>query len=354
MQGIDTKLGICLLISFFTIVPIVTIIVTGKKWIAKHKEKNTYIVRMPAWFTRLMIASAIFSYATALAAVFQEELELVVLAVPFCFIFMTDFGCFLASFWVIEVNEEEGRLVYFRPPFLPKKINFSDITKVEYLENRMQKTLPLSWWNWKRLLRVYQYSEKLFEIDDTMYEFERLRKCFETLEFNEKRELAKNGRSTGYTLQIEPGLLKPGIVEKAELKNDFSLTESGSEKWGDGIAAALFLFGIIASVFNWEEWTGEDPNYVYYFVGMILMVLLFSVGFIRQILIKISVYDHKIFVRNGIGQVKSYTMQEISRIVEKEHCIVLYSKGKEVAIVSKDYKDYASFVAWMGRELGED
>ncbi|MDE6607754.1 MAG: hypothetical protein K2K54_08380 [Lachnospiraceae bacterium] len=225
---------------------------------------------------------------------------------------------------------------------------------MEYLENRMQDAFLVPWWNRKRLLRVYQYSEKLFEIDDTMYGFERLRKCFETLEFNEKRELAENGRSTGYELRIEPGLLKPGIVEKAELKDDFSLKESGFGKWGDGIVAVLFLFGIIASVFNWEEWIGEDPNYVYYFVGMILMALLFSVGFTRQLLTKISVYDHKIYVRNGIGQVKSYTMQEISRIVEKEHCIVLYSEGKEVAVVNKDYKDYASFVAWMGRELGED
>ncbi|MDE6607755.1 MAG: hypothetical protein K2K54_08385 [Lachnospiraceae bacterium] len=112
MQGIETKLGIYLLISFFTIVPIVIIIVTGKKWIAKHKEKNAYIVRMPAWFTRLMIASAVFGYATALAAVFQEELEFVVLAVPFCFIYMADFGCFLAFFWVMAVNEEEGSYIF--------------------------------------------------------------------------------------------------------------------------------------------------------------------------------------------------------------------------------------------------
>ena len=61
-----------------------------------------------------------------------------------------------------------------------------------------------------------------------------------------------------------------------------------------------------------------------------------------------------ISIRNSIGRVKTYFVEEITKVVEKEHFIMLFRVNKKIAKISKDDKNFALFDEWLRRILIEN
>lgn len=81
-------------------------------------------------------------------------------------------------------------------------------------------------------------------------------------------------------------------------------------------------------MFNWKEWSRGDPSYPLLFAAVTLVALAGVIRFVSRMLRKVSVCNHGIRVRNGIGRVSAYHIREISAVEEKGSFIILYAGGE--------------------------
>lgn len=252
-------------------------------------------------------------------------------------------GYFAFLFWTIVVCENRGILVYYRPPFQPVRVRISEITTVQFLERHPGRM------EWNKI-RVYRHEKRLFEVDDMMDGFERIADYLFMMQESRVLEADRCDYGVCESYTSEWGYLKRKGVETAEAKDDFSVTETTSERALYGGSMAFWFIMVILLAFDWREWIWDKEFYIY-----CVVLLLFAVGsmagFISKMLYKISVSNQKIRVRNGFGRVREYAVQEIAAIEEKEQYIVLYAGEKKIAKISRKCVNYASFEEWLIREL---
>lgn len=319
--------------------------IQNKRWTARQMTaRETYIVRYLSLYRGITVFGIVFWMVLTWVFILVEGLDIGVMIILLAIILFFLLGYFCILFWGIVVHEDKGILVYYRPPFPPKRIRISDITKVQFLENRLNSTE-------RYRIRVYQHDRKLFEVSDDMQNFYLLAEYLSENEANAAKEpdLYKQYDYGKYT--VEEGYFRQGGIETAELTDDFSVMEPVSERVRSGVPTLFLLIISILSVCNWREWSRGEPYYFWYFAVMLLLTLWGMSEFISQMFRKISVCSHKIRVRNGSGRVRIYDVGEISAVERKRHYLILYAGGKKIAKVSKDDTNFASFEEWLYREL---
>lgn len=340
------KITGCVLAFLGIIIAIIVIKVQGKKRMAENScGGSVYFVRMIPVFSAIMAGGAIMCLCFAAGAAFNLEGRrlAVALLIFLGFAFLELAGYFCTMFWMIAVNEEAGILVYYRPPFRPLKILIPEITRIQILENRL---------NSPEQYRVYRSGKKLFEITDMMLGYRRLREYLErTAETAGESGLYDHAPNVGKRCKIERGYMRAGVVELAEHKEEFTVTETAAKKARSGITTLVVLVLDFLLIFNWDAWMGEDPQYLFCVVGGVFAAVVCMSDFIPTALFKISVSHHEISVRKGIRREVVYTMREISKVETKGNFIVLYMGGKRVAKVSKECKNAVYLAEWLDREI---
>ena len=341
----DHMVGICILITVCIIAVMVIMLIQSKRWMARQMTAwETYIVRYLPLYTGMTVFGIVFWMVLAWISFLVEGPDIgVMLIVLFpIFFFRTGYVCLL--FWGIGVHEDKGIMVYYRPPLPPKRIKISDITKVQFLENRLNSTEHYR-------IRVFQHDRKLFDASDDMQNFYLLAKYLSENKADATREPDIYKQYDYGKYRVEEGYFRQGFIETAELTDDFSVMETLAEKMRSGVPTILFLVMDILLVWNWREWSRGEPYYYLFVVVATLLTLVGGTEFISQMLRKVSVCNHRISVRNGIGRVRSYDVEEISAVERKTHDLILYAGGKRIAKVSKDDTNFASFEEWLYREL---
>ncbi|MDE5891555.1 MAG: hypothetical protein K2H45_01395 [Acetatifactor sp.] len=341
----EHMIGICVLVTVCIIAAMAIMLIQSKRWMAKQMtERETYIVRSLPLYTGIMVFGIVFWMVLTWVFILAEgpDIEVMLILLAIMLFFLLGYFCIL--FWGIVVQEDKGMLVYYRPPLPPKQIRISDITKVQFLENRLNSTE-------RYRIRVLQHDRKLFEVSDDMQNFYLLAEYLSENEANATKEpdLYKQYDCGKYT--VEEGYFRQGGIETAELTDDFSVMEPVSERVRSGVPTLFLLIISILSVCNWREWSRGEPYYFLYFAVVLLLTLWGMKEFISQMFRKISVCNHKIRVRNGIGRVRIYDVGEISAVERKRHYLILYAGGNKIAKVSKDDTNFASFEEWLYREL---
>ncbi|MDE7223103.1 MAG: hypothetical protein K2O34_04905 [Acetatifactor sp.] len=337
---IDMGIGITVCIM----TAVVMILVQSKR----RREKQlllggTYIVRALPLYTGIMLFGIVFWLLIMWGMILLGEPDMVCVLVFLVLILFCLAGCFVFAFWGIVVNEDRGKLEYYRPPLKPVRVNISDITRVQFLENRLNTTE-------RYRIRVFQGCRKLFDASDEMLNFDLLAQYLSENEAGAAEpDLYKQYYDGEYT--IEQGYFRQGWIETAEQTDDFSVMASLPEKVRNGVPILIFLVIDILLVWNWKEWSRGEPYYFWYAACLTLFILLGLSIFISQMLRKISVCNHKIRVRNAFGRMHVYDAGEIVGVKRKEHYLILYAGGKRIAKVSKDDVNFASFEEWLSREL---
>lgn len=335
--------GICILIAVCTITPTVIMTVQSRKWMTKQTAgEGAYVVYFSPLYKGIGMAGIAFGLLMTLLTVLFIDANLAALIFFLAFTLLGLLTTFVFLFWVIVVYEDRGTLVYYHPPFRPMRIRISEITKVQFLESQLRSMEQYR-------IRIYQEAKMVLEIDDRMIGFYRVLEYLKALK--EKEALSIDGYNypvyTEYT--IEQGYLRQGGIETAEFKDGFSVTETTSKKVIYGVFLLFLLILDILVACDWREWT-RDLMYFCYFIVFLTATALYFKYFVRIMLYKVSVRDHRIYVRDGIGRVSSYVVQEIMAI-EKKDCIVLYTKERRTTKIFKDYVNFASFEEWLYREL---
>lgn len=342
LMGYEVGIGITVCV----IAAVAIMLVQSKRWREKQLlSGGTYIVRILPLYTGIMLFGIVFWLLIIWGMILLDELDMVCMLVFLFLILFCLAGCFVFLFWGIAVNEDRGKLVYYRPPLKPVRVNISDITRVQFLENRLNTNTTE-----RNRIRVFQGYRKLFDASDEMQNFYLLAQYLSENEAGAAEpDLYKQYYAGEYT--IEQGYLRQGGIEKAEQMDDFSVMDTLSEKVRNGIGVFIFLVIDILLVWNWKEWSRGEPYYFWYVACFTLFILLGLSIFISRMLRKISVCNHKIRVRNAFGRVHVYDAGEIAGVKRKEHYLILYARGKRIAKVSKDDVNFASFEEWLNREL---
>lgn len=341
-MGYEVGIGVTVCV----IAAVAIMLVQSKRWREKQLlSGGTYIVRILPLYTGIMLFGIVFWLLIIWGMILLDELDMVCMLVFLFLILCCLAGCFVFLFWGIAVNEDRGKLAYYRPPLKPVRVNISDITRVQFLENRLNTNTTE-----RNRIRVFQGYRKLFDASDEMQNFYLLAQYLSENEAGAAEpDLYKQYYAGEYT--IEQGYLRQGGIEKAEQMDDFSVMDTLSEKVRNGIGVFIFLVIDILLVWNWKEWSRGEPYYFWYVACFTLFILLGLSIFISRMLRKISVCNHKIRVRNAFGRVHVYDAGEIAGVKRKEHYLILYARGKRIAKVSKDDVNFASFEEWLNREL---
>lgn len=341
----EYKVGKGILITVCTIAIAAIMLIQSRRRRAKQLlDEEAYIVCFSPLYTGIMIFGIVFWQIITWVAILLDELDIVVMLVLLAFILFCLLGCFIMLFWGIVVHEDKGILVYYHPPLRPIQIRISDITKVQFLENRLNSRE-------RYRIRIFQHTRKHIDVSDEMENFYLLAKYLAEKEAGlaAEADIYRQYNYGRYT--IEQGYFRQGKIEMAEMADDFTVMETLSEKVRSGGLALFFLIVDILLAWNWNEWSRGDPYYNWYFAGAALITLVGMTVFIPQMLRKVSVCNHTICVRNGIGRNCVYDVGEISAVERKQHYLLIYANGKRIAKISKDDTNFASFEEWLNREL---
>ena len=339
----EVEVSICITVCI--IAAMVVMRIQNKRWTAKQMAvRETYIVRYLSLYRWITVFGIAFWMVLTWVFILVEGPDIGVMLILLAIILFFLLGYFCILFWGIVAHEDKGILVYYRPPFPPKRIRISDITKVQFLENRLNSSE-------RYRIRVFQNDRKLFEVSDDMQNFYLLAEYLSENEADAAKEpdLYKQYDYGKYT--VEEGYFRQGGIETAELMDDFSVMEPISERVRSGVPTLFLLIMSFLSAYNWREWSRGEPHYLWYFAVVLLLTLWGMKEFTSQMLRKTSVCNHKIRVRNGIGRVRIYDVAEISAVERKRHYLILYARGKRIAKISKDDTNFASFEEWLYREL---
>ena len=325
------QIYICLAITVVVFLPILFAVIWNKKRIARRVMKEgEYWMRLSPIYFIIGIVGAIFFYIITIAVIFTTDTDVVAVTIFLFILLFYPYFCFVSLFWEIKV--EADALTIYRPPLRQKYIKFYDITTVRYVENRLMGQV-----GGKTQLIFYHNEKKLFDVEDSMSGFYQLLETF-----------AGKGK-------LERGYLKEGGIELNELKEEFSVTETGANRIREAVIPVLFGGTFIAMIFNREEMQAEAPdNYILYYAVCLLIALVGLVSFFNAMLRKVTVTYRTISIRNFIGRVKTYSFEEITNVVEEEHFILLFQGEKKIAKISKDDKNFALLAERLRRNFSSD
>lgn len=102
---------------------------------------------------------------------------------------------------------------------------------------------------------------------------------------------------------------------------------------------------------DWEE---VSDDYFFCIAVVFLFVLMGIADFLNAMLRKVTVTYRTISIRNSIGRVKTYSVGEIIKVIEKEHFIILFRGDKKIVKISKDDKNFALLEEWLRRVYAEN
>lgn len=148
---------------------------------------------------------------------------------------------------------------------------------------------------------------------------------------------------------VERGCFQQGgvVIETSELSDNFSVSEKTSGKVATAAFALFWLTASVLFVFNWKEWSRGAPSYPLLFAAVTLVALAGVIRFVSRMLRKVSVCNHGIRVRNGIGRESAYHIREISAVEEKGSFIILYAGGRRIVKIPQN----DSLMAWLKMEF---
>ena len=345
-SDIADKILICFLAAVVIFWPIAAAVRWKKR---KNEEKvpkeGSFAVRVSKGDILALIIMTFILYLFFVLSIFALDADLLTFIVFLAFPFLGVLACFILLFCEIEVTRE--CIMYYRPLLPVKRIEYSEITKIMYLENSSDG---------QHFLNVYKGKKKLFCAEERLEDFWRLVDFFANeIEWEGEFEAAGGAdRKLLKNVIVESGLQTAEGVQlyspDQAVIADFSVTEVLSEKCRDGIIALLFTGLFIASVCDWREMIEED-YYLLIYIGLAGLAIMSLASFIPKLFKKISVSGHTIRVRNALGRVKTYHIQEISEIAEEQHNLILYVGENQEIKVPKDYHNYVLFVDWLCREM---
>ncbi|MBD5458588.1 MAG: hypothetical protein HDR27_08475 [Lachnospiraceae bacterium] len=312
------QITICLAITAVVFLPVLIAVIWNKKRIAGRQIKeDKYWMRPPTWQFIAGMIGTLFFYIITIAMVFVADADMMIVAICLCVTFFYEYCSFAFLFWEIKV--ETDALTIYRPPLPRKYIKFHDITNVRYVEDRL-----LGQFGAKTRLFFYHNEKKLFDVGDSMSGFYQLLETF-----------ASKGK-------LERGYLKADGIELNEFREEFSVRETDSNKIRAAVCLAFFGGIFIAMIINWEELLEEASNSeLFCYAVCLLSALMGLTDFLNAMLRKITVTYRTISIRNSIGRVKTYSIEEITEVVEKENFIILFRGDKKIAKISKDDKNFA-------------
>lgn len=323
------KIYLCIGIAMVLFVPIVICGLHGRRRIMRHRlERNCYFVYIsPALFILGAIVTFVYFLIVA-AIVFTLDANVVALAVFLAGAFLTEIYCYLTVTY--EIKCDAYSLTIYRPPLPPKRIMLYEITEVRYVENRRGQYVG---GNGKMHLYLYKGKKRLFDVDQDMIGFDLLRE-----------QLAQRRK-------LERAILKENGMEQGVLKDDFCVTETTANRLR-AIFFLVFFGGIfIAILWNREELLSEGVGDSVFLLICYLMITAVCVkNFMCKILRKITVSYRMISVRNALGKTVSFSMGEITKVLEKKHDMEIYVNGKMIVRVSKDDHNYALLVERFMKE----
>lgn len=335
----EHRVCLCILIVVCTMAFMAVMLICRRRRTARQTVgKETYFVSYSPVYVGLVAGGLLFWLCLTIAVILLEEVDLVTTIILSLFIIFNLLGEFCILFCEIEIHEDKGELVYYHPPFHSIHIWISDITKIQFLENRLNSLEHYR-------IRIYRKGYKPFDITDDMHNFYRL------AEYLRGKENDDVYGTRGYrAYEVEQGYFLQGRIETATCKDDFSVTGPVSDKVRTGVFIFLCLSGYILLVLYRREWSRGEPYYNCYVIGTGILALMGMTQFLRQRLRKIFVRNHTIYVRSSIGRIRDYHIREISCIIEKGNYIMLYAGERRIAKVHKDSLNFISFVEWLKRE----
>ena len=331
--NLTDKIYLCIAIAAVVFIPVIFCAVHGRKRIMRHSlQRNCYFVyASPALFILGIIATFIY-FLVLVAIIFTTDVNIVEIAVFLSGAFLAEFYCYLTVTY--EIKCDANSLTIYRPPLPPKRIMLYEITKVLCMENRRGMFA-----GGQMHLYLYQGEKKLLNVDSDMIGFYRLMKQL------------KPGR------KLERGSLKEYGIELGEIKDEFSVTETTEEKIR-AIFFLLFFGGIVITIlWNWEEMLSEGVgDSVFFLICFLVLTVISLKNFLCKILRKITVSYRTITIRDALGRTASYSMGEITRVLEKKHDMEIYANEKMIVRVGKDDKNYVLLVERFLREglMGTD
>lgn len=164
----EHRVCLCILIVVCTMAFMAVMLICRRRRTARQTVgKETYFVSYSPVYVGLVAGGLLFWLCLTIAVILLEEVDLVTTIILSLFIIFNLLGEFCILFWEIEIHEDKGELVYYHPPFHSIHIWISDITRIQFLENRLNSLEHYR-------IRIYRKGYKPFDITDDMHNFYRL------------------------------------------------------------------------------------------------------------------------------------------------------------------------------------
>lgn len=209
----------------------------------------------------------------------------------YCFELLGVFLCIYVLLWKCVITEDS--LILYRP-FLPiKRIPASDVTSVKYIPKAGGTVSE------RNCLVGYHQQKKIFSIDDSVDNFDLLWCFFEQTE------------RIKHTPDVET----------------FSIAEKKSEA-----VCAVIAFIVFPAIWIFLTW---NNNELFYHILMASVMLYLIPTGMHALLWKVTVDSHTLSVRNSFGIVKTYEIDQITRVEKKGNQVILYVNDKPITKISK-------------------
>ncbi|MDE5596590.1 MAG: hypothetical protein K2J04_02020 [Lachnospiraceae bacterium] len=218
-------------------------------------------------------------------------LDILVFLTFYCLELLGVFLCIYVLLWKCVITEDS--LILYRP-FLPvKKISASYITSV-----KIKKASGAT--SEREILIGYHQQKKIFSIDSgDVDDFDLL--C--------------------YFFDLTKRINRTPDVET------FTITDKKSEA-----VCAVIAFIVLPAVWIFLTWDNDE---LFYHILMASVMLCLIPGGMHALLWKVTVDSHTLSVRNSFGIVRTYEINQITRVEKEEKHVILYVDDKPIAKISK-------------------
>lgn len=293
MNETEMKVLVCVVLGIISFVPLFLCVIY-KRIHPIEREANKIICICDAWWIGILGTLVFYGFTVGMLSDYEGRQDLFGVVLFMLFTLMAEFCGIYIITWRLEIKPEG--LAEYALGHCWKAVAFSEVSRAVYTKEG----------NVRRLVG-YAGREKIFNYTDMFGGFDFLRDYLEYLRKMEHSELREN-----ITVRINNGDIVRNVI------------------------SVIMFVGLLVIVFVWEPDGVEPP--------LLCLLIFFAVialyNFIGDALWRVQLTYDTVYVRNQWGREKAYALRDISGVLEKKECSIIYVGEKKVVKVFVDYANY--------------
>ena len=298
MNELTIKVISCFIIGIIVFLPILI----ASKW-SKRRPPLPYregcgVLYHSSFLTKLMGLGTVVFYAFVIMSVAAYEDTNMLYAIVLFLGFALFESAMVVYLILWRAVVEDGAIIIYSWGVREKKVKFYEITSIKEVKDAGTKDR----------LTAYIGRKMIFELDEDVIGFDFL---YEKLQ-------------------------EAGKIQYTDIKESFVVARSKGDI-ARAVFGALFLDGMVVAILV----LGVENLEFIYRVGLIFFAIIFTINLVNELLWRVTVTYSHIYIRNGCGMEKAYSLREITCVKQESARAMLFVGKKKIVMVGAGDNNYS-------------